>query len=201
MDHRSKNLTLHVLLVILACASAGLLFAQSSKQYQSFRTEYGHPDLQGVWNFSSNIPMQRDQRFGVREFLAPDELQEVRARLLQEAAQAAARASEADDSRGAPPKDTSLQSWISTMIFGRRALELENQPVLLILSIQPTAACRRRSTAMSFYTVGVSIFRVSDRFDLSLAESVEMGPKTGVCRPAAWSASTPASSSFCAQSL
>ncbi|MEC7187699.1 MAG: hypothetical protein VXW45_04555 [Pseudomonadota bacterium] len=113
MDHRSKNLTLHVLLVILACASTGLLFAQSSKQYQSFRTEYGHPDLQGVWNFSSNIPMQRDQRFGVREFLAPDELQEVRARLLQEAAQAAARASEADDSRGAPPKDTSLQSWIS----------------------------------------------------------------------------------------
>ena len=96
MDHRSKNLTLHVLLVILACASAGLLFAQSSKQYQSFRTEYGHPDLQGVWNFSSNIPMQRDQRFGVREFLAPDELQEVRQGCYKKA-QAAARAS-GDDS-------------------------------------------------------------------------------------------------------
>lgn len=45
------------------------------------RTEWGHPDLQGVWNFSSNVPFQRPQRFGNREFMTNDEVAEMRARL------------------------------------------------------------------------------------------------------------------------
>ena len=27
------------------------------------RTEWGQPDLQGVWNFSSNVPLTRPARF------------------------------------------------------------------------------------------------------------------------------------------
>ena len=38
----------------------------------------GQPDLQGVWNFSSDIPMQRPQRYGTQEFLTQDEIQERR---------------------------------------------------------------------------------------------------------------------------
>lgn len=30
------------------------------------RTEWGQPDLQGVWNFSSNIPIQRPERYANR---------------------------------------------------------------------------------------------------------------------------------------
>ncbi|MDA8672159.1 hypothetical protein N8373_02690 [Gammaproteobacteria bacterium] len=43
--------------------------------YEVPRTEYGLPDLRGVWNFSSNTPMQRDARFGEQEFLTPEERQ------------------------------------------------------------------------------------------------------------------------------
>ena len=38
------------------------------------RTEWGQPDLQGVWNFSSSVPMQRPVEFGVRQFLTQEEV-------------------------------------------------------------------------------------------------------------------------------
>jgi len=43
--------------------------------YEAPKTEYGYPDLQGVWNFSSSTPMQRPQRFGEQEFLTREEVQ------------------------------------------------------------------------------------------------------------------------------
>ncbi len=45
------------------------------------RTEWGHPDLQGVWNFSSNVPLTRPARYGDREFMNEEEVAELRARL------------------------------------------------------------------------------------------------------------------------
>jgi len=36
-------------------------------------TEWGQPDLQGVWNFSSRVPMVRPQEYGEREFLTEEE--------------------------------------------------------------------------------------------------------------------------------
>lgn len=44
------------------------------------RTQWDQPDLQGVWNFSSDIPMQRPARFGDRQFLSEAEIEELRAR-------------------------------------------------------------------------------------------------------------------------
>ena len=85
MYHRNSSITLNLLLVIFAFASTEWAIAQKSDQ---FRTEYGNPDLQGVWNFSSNTPMQRNPRFADREFLNPNELQEVRARLYAKKKQA-----------------------------------------------------------------------------------------------------------------
>ena len=43
--------------------------------YEAPKTEYGHPDLQGVWNFSSSTPMQRPQQFADQEFLTREEVQ------------------------------------------------------------------------------------------------------------------------------
>jgi hypothetical protein len=68
---------------------AGLFSTVSLAQedYQVPRTEWGQPDLQGVWNFSSDVPMQRPAQFGTRQFLNAAEIEEIKAR---EAAQDAA---------------------------------------------------------------------------------------------------------------
>lgn len=70
-------------LLILALAFGALLGMASLAQdgYVAPRTEWGHPDLQGVWNFSSNVPMQRPQRFGDRQFMTDDEVAQLRSRL------------------------------------------------------------------------------------------------------------------------
>jgi len=43
-------------------------------------TEWEQPDLQGVWNFSSDIPLQRPAQFGEREFLSAEEITAVKDR-------------------------------------------------------------------------------------------------------------------------
>lgn len=55
-------------------------FAQND--YVAPRTEWGHPDLQGVWNFSSNIPMQRPERYGDRQFMTDDEVAQLQASVV-----------------------------------------------------------------------------------------------------------------------
>lgn len=37
-------------------------------------TEWGQPDLQGVWNFSSDVPMQRPEHFGEQAFLNAEQI-------------------------------------------------------------------------------------------------------------------------------
>ena len=62
--------------VITAAFSASPVFAQD---YEVPRTAWGQPDLQGVWNFSSDVPMQRPARFGDRQFLSEQEIADIRA--------------------------------------------------------------------------------------------------------------------------
>ncbi len=84
--------TLKVLILSAFTAISGAAVAQQDSDYEVPRTEYGQPDLQGVWNFSSDIPMQRPQRFGTQQFLSQEEIAEQRARIerSREAADAAA---------------------------------------------------------------------------------------------------------------
>ena len=56
--------------------------ASAQRDYTSARTEWGQPDLQGVWNFSSDIPLQRPTQYGEREFLTEEEITGVLARRL-----------------------------------------------------------------------------------------------------------------------
>ncbi len=77
--------TLTTLSSALFCSAT--LFA--ADDYVAPRTEWGQPDLQGVWNFSSNTPMQRPSRFGDRQFLNAEEIVEM-------AAERAARDSNSD---------------------------------------------------------------------------------------------------------
>ena len=57
------------LLVVFAAAAHA---ADTAPKYQAPRNEYGQPDLRGVWNFSSDVPLQRpkdapDKLFQTRE--------------------------------------------------------------------------------------------------------------------------------------
>ena len=52
----------------------------TAESYIAPRTEWGTVDLQGVWNFSSNTPMQRSLRYGGRQFLNAAETAELEAR-------------------------------------------------------------------------------------------------------------------------
>jgi hypothetical protein len=56
------------------------LAALAQSDYEVPRTEWGQPDLQGVWNFSSDIPMQRPTQYGTRQFLTAAEIEEIKAR-------------------------------------------------------------------------------------------------------------------------
>ena len=62
-----------------ALAAAGLNVSVTVVQAQDSdyvvpRTEYGQPDLSGVWNFSSFVPMQRPRQFADKEFLTPEDI-------------------------------------------------------------------------------------------------------------------------------
>ena len=62
-----------LVLALLLGGSSLSLFAQD---YEAPRTEWDQPDLQGVWNWSSNVPMQRPSQYGERQFLTQEEVEE-----------------------------------------------------------------------------------------------------------------------------
>ncbi len=64
-------------------ALAGLLFSQAAlaaENYKAPRTEWGQPDLQGIWNYSYNVPLERPPRYGQRQFMTEAEIEALRAR-------------------------------------------------------------------------------------------------------------------------
>lgn len=61
------------LAICIACASS----ASVAKEWSAPLTEWGKPDLQGVWNFSSSVPMERPDHFGSRQFLTASEIAEL----------------------------------------------------------------------------------------------------------------------------
>ena len=72
------------LLILLFCFSLQVsLSGLAAEDYVVPRTEWGQPDLQGVWNFSSNVPMQRPEHFGQRQFLTDDEIAATRVQRFQ----------------------------------------------------------------------------------------------------------------------
>jgi len=62
------------LLLLLCFSLLPVQLALAADGYEVPRTEWGLPDLQGVWNFSSNVPMQRPEEFGERQFLSDEEV-------------------------------------------------------------------------------------------------------------------------------
>src|ERR1700694_565012 len=61
------------LFIALTIMSAGAQ-GQSAKQ---FRTTWGEPDLQGIWNGETLTPLQRPARFANKPVLTPEEAAKV----------------------------------------------------------------------------------------------------------------------------
>lgn len=72
-----------LLIVFILISSVSLSIARADDDYQVPHTEWGQPDLQGVWNFNSSTPMQRPERLGTQEFLTPEEVEQDRIRLAE----------------------------------------------------------------------------------------------------------------------
>ncbi len=104
------------------------------EDYTPPRTEWGHPDMRGVWNFSSNTPTQRPQDED-REFLTPEEVVERDRQDREEDI-----ASDGQSSQGGvggynqfwvegDPQDLNLRSSIIISNDGRLPPRVEGAPV------------------------------------------------------------------------
>lgn len=78
--------------LIVTSAIASMSLAQTETDYSVPKTEYGYPDLEGVWNFATSIPMERPTRFGNQEFLTAQQIAEEKENQLAAAAAADAAA-------------------------------------------------------------------------------------------------------------
>ncbi|TFH75420.1 hypothetical protein E3V39_04705 [Gammaproteobacteria bacterium LSUCC0112] len=78
-----------------ALSAVNSTMAQTDPGYKAPRTEWGTPDLRGVFNFSSNTPLERPREYGDRQYYTPEE---VIARDQREAE--AAAASDGNSSQG-----------------------------------------------------------------------------------------------------
>lgn len=83
----------------LLCSLSPLTLAQAADNFEVPRTQWGQPDLQGVWNFSSSVPMQRPEQYGDRQFMTDEEVVALRERL---AARDAASDQAAPQTEGSP---------------------------------------------------------------------------------------------------
>jgi hypothetical protein len=72
-----KRASIQILLALVLAP----IFGFAAEDYEVPRTEWGLPDLEGVWNFSSNTPMLRSAQYGNRQFLTAEEIAELEARL------------------------------------------------------------------------------------------------------------------------
>ena len=69
-----------VLVLGLIAALSSPLCAAAQSPSSVPRTPWGHPDLQGTWDYRSITPLERPPQFGTREFLTDAEVKEMEAR-------------------------------------------------------------------------------------------------------------------------
>ena len=157
------SLSRYVLLVLIP----GLSFAAES--YKVPTTEWGLPDLQGVWNFSSDTPMQRPSQYGTRQYLTDEEVVQMQSRSAanDEASDAAIPGTGVDEAYN--------DFWIESAGLGRGSLtshiiypENGRLPALQETAIRtefgmPPARPVRNALGINFATDGPEDRPLSDR--------------------------------------
>jgi hypothetical protein len=84
-----KNRVLLIALGSIAIAPIGAQNAIPAKKSATApaaiqRTPWGHPDLQGIWDYATITPMERPSEFAGKEVLTPEEAAEFERRTLQQ---------------------------------------------------------------------------------------------------------------------
>src|SRR5215510_1540102 len=67
------------LLLLLVLTAGSISAAGPEAKYKAPRNEHGQPDLQGVWNFSSDVPLERPAAFADKRFFTREELENQKA--------------------------------------------------------------------------------------------------------------------------
>ena len=78
-----KSLHLLALVILLPLLSAELSGQPPAEGYAPPTTAWGHPDLQGVWNNNTNVPLERPDEFTGRATLSDEEVAERRRTLIE----------------------------------------------------------------------------------------------------------------------
>ncbi|PCH63274.1 MAG: hypothetical protein COC19_01235, partial [SAR86 cluster bacterium] len=65
---KSFNFVITLMFLSASCLGA---------EFQTPLTQYGHPNFQGVWNFSSSTPLERSDSYGETEYLTQLEISEL----------------------------------------------------------------------------------------------------------------------------
>jgi len=81
----SSRLTTLAILISVSAPLAPAVYA-ADNNYIAPRNEWGQPDLRGVWNFSSNTPLERPAKYAGQEFLTADDVESIRAEAIAEIA-------------------------------------------------------------------------------------------------------------------
>ena len=78
MSRRSSALLSLLVPVVVVVTLTGVAAAgQATEQTGTpFRTAWGHPDLQGIWNNATTTPLQRPSELAGREVLTDEEVAE-----------------------------------------------------------------------------------------------------------------------------
>ena len=132
---------------VLMAALASAALAPAAAAQSSLRTPDGHPDLQGLWNFSTATPMQRPEELAGRTALSAEEAAEYE--------QALAERRRAGDSTS---PTASLEARVSyeQAIWFEQGNSLERQRTSLIIAppngripaVRPDAAARTELTRL-----------------------------------------------------
>ncbi len=69
---------LQALLLLVVLTASGVAAEGPAPTYRAPRAHDGHPDLQGVWNFASGVPLQRRAAFGDRKLMTKEEFDKER---------------------------------------------------------------------------------------------------------------------------
>ena len=126
---------------VLASALVAFVPAGAAGQETSFLTPDGHPDLQGVWNFSTATPMERPEDLAGQDTLTPEEAAAWEQRLAE---QRAANESEREDAPLGARLGYSVRVWFEhghTLTDQRTSLVID-PPNGRIPAVRPEVAAR-----------------------------------------------------------
>jgi hypothetical protein len=89
MQRNGRSIAIQALLCF-AFTMGATPAANSPPKFKAPRTEFGQPDLQGVWNYSSDVPLERPKDFADKEFFTPQDIAKLKAAKVKQIEQFAA---------------------------------------------------------------------------------------------------------------